>query len=60
MLQCIRFPAMEKKILTGPISLMHFSTLNILLLLQLNENSLKVCLLRLNLLKRLKEIRMSQ
>ena len=39
---------------------MHFSTLNILLLLQLNENSLKVCLLRLNLLKRLKEIRMSQ
>ena len=51
---------MEKKILTGPISLMHFSTLNILLLLQLNENSLKVCLLRLNLLKCLKEIRMSK
>ena len=39
---------------------MHFSTLNILILLQLNENILKVCLLRLNLLKCLQGIRMSK
>ena len=51
---------MEKKNLHWSHLLMHFSILNILILLQLNENILKVYLLRLNLLKYLKEIRMSK
>ena len=54
------FQKWEKKNLHWSHLLMHFSTLNILILLQLNENILKVCLLRLNLLKCLQGIRMSK